>query len=220
VTIVTKKNVNKETITEVALELLHEKGLSHVSMRNLASKLNVKAPALYWYIKNKQELLQLLSEHISSQVKFPDQIDDWEEEIILLSLEIRRVLLSIPDGAEIMMDTLPISTERLHLINKTLEIFHRANFPENKILLTVTIINNYVTSYVLDEHKQQKMLDEFGTDEVFKLFTESITSISKDAIPYVYHHMLSIEGKINDEDNFYAGLRLIIKGIKADLENG
>lgn len=214
----TKKNVNKETITEAALEILHEKGLSHVSMRNLATKLNVKAPALYWYIKNKQELLQLLSEHISSQIKFPDQIDDWEEEIILLSLENRRVLLSIPDGAEIMMDTLPISTKRLYLINKTLEIFHRANFSEDKILLTVTLINNYVTSYVLDEHKQQKMLDEVGSEQVFKLFTEAITSISKDAIPYVYHHMLSLEGKINNEDNFFAGLRLIIKGIKAELE--
>lgn len=214
----TKKNVNKETITEAALEILHEKGLSHVSMRNLATKLNVKAPALYWYIKNKQELLQLLSEHISSQIKFPDQIDDWEEEIILLSLENRRVLLSIPDGAEIMMDTLPISTKRLYLINKTLEIFHRANFSEDKILLTVTLINNYVTSYVLDEHKQKKMLDEVGAEQVFKLFTEAITSISKDAIPYVYHHMLSLEGKINNEDNFFAGLRLIIKGIKAELE--
>lgn len=214
-----KKNINKETITEAALELLHEKGLSHVSMRNLAAKLNVKAPALYWYIKNKQELLQLLAEYISTQIIFPDQNDDWEEEIILLSLENRRVMLSIPDGAEIMMDTLPISTKRLFLINKTLEIFHRANFPENKILLTATLINNYVTSYVLDEHKQQKMLDEVGTEEVFKLFTEAITSISKDSIPYVYHHMLSLEGKINDEDNFFAGLQLIIKGIKTELES-
>jgi hypothetical protein len=31
--------------------------------------------------------------------------------------------------------------------------------------------------------------------------------------------MLSLEGKINDEDNFFAGLQLIIKGIKTELES-
>ncbi len=214
-----KKNINKESITEVALELLHEKGLSQLTMRNLAAKLHVKAPALYWYIKNKQELLQLLSEHISTQIKLPNHMDDWEEEIIVFSLENRRVMLSIPDGAEIMMDTLPITTMRLHLINKMLEIFHRANFPEEKIFLTVTLINNYVTSYVLDEQKQQKMLDNIGVEEISKRFTEAITSIPKEDVPYLHQHMLSPKGKINDEHDFLAGLKIIIKGIKAELEN-
>lgn len=212
-----KKNITKEIITEVALELLHEKGLPQLTMRNLAAKLHVKAPALYWYIKNKQELLQLLSEHISSQIEFPNDAEDWEEAIILFSLENRRVMLSIPDGAEIMMDTLPITPMRLYLINKTLEIFHQANFMEEKVFLAVNLINNYVTSYVLDEQKQQRMLDDIGMDEISKRFTKAVLSISKEDAPYLYQHMLSPKGKINDEQNFLAGLKIIIKGIKAKL---
>ncbi|MFF2755565.1 TetR/AcrR family transcriptional regulator C-terminal domain-containing protein [Psychrobacillus sp. NPDC058041] len=214
----TKKKVNKESIIEVALELLHEKGLSQLTMRNIAAKLHVQAPALYWYIKNKQELLQLLSEHISSQIKFPSPTDNWEEEVILLSLELRSVMLSISDGAEIMMDTLPTTPMRLHLINKTLEIFHRANFPEDKVFLTVSLINNYVTSYALDEQKQKRMVEKIGLEEIGKQFSKAITSITREEIPYVYKHILSPKGKMNDEHNFLAGLQIIIKGIKEQIK--
>ncbi len=213
-----KKKISREIITEAALGILHEKGLSHVTMRNVAGKLKVKAPALYWYIKNKQELLQLLAEHISTQIKFPSQKQYWEEEIVFLSLEIRRVLLSVPDGAEIMMNTLPVSNNRLSLIDKTLEIFHRATFPEHKIFLNVTLLNTYVTSFVLDEHKQQNMLDEIGTEEVQKQFSEAITSMPKSEVPHLYKHLLSPRAKINDEESFLAGLRIILNGMKAELE--
>lgn len=212
-----KRNVNKETIAEAALEILHEKGLTHVTMRNVATKLKVKAPALYWYIKNKQELLQLISDIICSQIKFPKQMDDWEEEIFFLSLETRRAMLSVPDGAEIMMDTLPTSKTRLHIIDRTLEVFYRADFPEDKIFLIVTLFNNYITAFVLDEQKQQKMLDEIGIEEVIKQFTEAITAIPKDEAPYVHHHLLSQNDKINNEESFLAGLRIILKGIKAEI---
>jgi TetR/AcrR family tetracycline transcriptional repressor len=214
-----KKKISRETITEAALAILQMNGLSHVTMRNVAGELKVKAPALYWYIKNKQELLQLLAEHISSQIEFPVRMKEWEEEIILLSLEIRRALLSVPDGAEIMMNTLPISNKRLYLIDKTLEIFHRAKFPEHKIFLSVTLINTYVTSFVLDEHKQQNLLDEIGAEEVYNQFTKAITSLPRSEVPYLYDHMLSPKAKINDEESFLAGLQMILSGIKAEMEN-
>lgn len=213
----TSKNVSKETITAVALDILHEKGLSHVTMRNVAAKLEVKAPALYWYIKNKQELLQLIAEHISMLITFPEPKGNWEEEIVLLAIENRRALLSIPDGAKIMMDTLPITTNRLSLINKTLEVFHRANFPEDKVFYAATMVSSYVTSFVLDEQTQEKMLEEMGEEEVYKQFTQAIMSIPKEAIPYVHHHMLYRKGKLNDEDNFLIGLKMIIKGIATEV---
>jgi len=215
----TNKNVNKETITAAALDILHEKGLSHVTMRNVAAKLEVKAPALYWYIKDKQELLQLIAEHISTLITFPEPKENWEEEIVLLAMENRQVLLSIPDGAKIMMDTLPITDKRLTLINKTLEIFHRAHFPEDKIFYAATLISSYVTSFVLDEQTQEKMLEEMGVEEVYKQFTHAIMSIPKEVIPYVHHHMLYRKGKPNDEENFLIGLKIIIKGISAEIVN-
>ncbi|MFT8321587.1 MAG: TetR/AcrR family transcriptional regulator [Bacillus sp. (in: firmicutes)] len=213
-----KKKINKETITEAALEILQEKGLAYLSMRNVAAKLKIQAPALYWYIKNKQELLQLIAEYLSSQMTFPDPSKDWIEEVTLLALETRRVLLSIPDGAEIMMDTLPITKKRLVIINQTLALFHRANFPEDIIFQSAISFNNYVTAYVLDEQKQLKMLDEIGEESIQRQFSESISGIAREEVPFVYQYMLSQKGIINNEENFIVGLRILLQGIKAEIE--
>ncbi|WP_445487278.1 TetR/AcrR family transcriptional regulator C-terminal domain-containing protein [Niallia sp. 03133] len=214
----TKKKVNKESITEAALEILHEKGLASLSMRNVAAKLEVQAPALYWYIKNKQELLQLIAEYLSSQINFPKKTNDWKEEIKALALETRRVLLSVPNGAEIMMDTLPTTNKRLYAINSMLALFHRANFPEDKIFQSVISINNYVTTYVLDEQKQQKMFEEMGEERIHQQFIESISGIPKEEVPFVYRYMLSQKGAINNEKNFLVGLRVLLKGIEAEIK--
>ena len=51
--------LSQEIIIQTAFAILAEtQELSKLSMRNLAFKANVKAPAIYWYFKNKQELLQ------------------------------------------------------------------------------------------------------------------------------------------------------------------
>lgn len=212
-----KKNVNKESITAAALEILHEKGIVALTMRNIAAKLEVQAPALYWYIKNKQELLQMIGEYISSQIAFPKQSNDWQEEMTELAFAIRNVLLSIPNGAEIMMDTLPITKKRLHLINRTFEIFYRAQFPEHKVFQYVLAINNYITTFVLDEQRQLQMVKTIGVEVIHKQFFESISQISEEEIPYVYRHMLKQKGAINNEANFLAGLNIILMGIKGEI---
>lgn len=56
--------LSKDQIVSEAIALLQERGLKEVSLRNLAERLNVKAPSLFWYIRNKSELLALIDEHI------------------------------------------------------------------------------------------------------------------------------------------------------------
>jgi|GEM_PF-586237 len=59
--------LNQEQIVDEAIRLLHEHGLKQVTLRNLADRLEMKAPSLFWYIKNKDELLALIDEKIFRQ---------------------------------------------------------------------------------------------------------------------------------------------------------
>jgi len=56
--------LSKGQIVEEAIALLHEQGLKKVTLRNLADRLDMKAPSLFWYIKNKDELLALIDEQL------------------------------------------------------------------------------------------------------------------------------------------------------------
>ena len=64
---VSKKSISHEeqmrqNIKEKAFELMAQKGLDNVSMREIAQKLKVTKPVLYYYFKNKEDLCSSIIE--------------------------------------------------------------------------------------------------------------------------------------------------------------
>ena len=75
-----KRSLSQDRIIEAALALLKEHGLAGLSLRDIALQLDIKAPALYWHFKNKEELIDYIAEAIlrkefSTFVPRQDSID-------------------------------------------------------------------------------------------------------------------------------------------------
>lgn len=56
--------LDRDRLVGAAFALLEEEGLEGLSMRRLAARLGVQAPALYWHIADKGELLGLMAQDI------------------------------------------------------------------------------------------------------------------------------------------------------------
>ena len=54
------RSVRKQTIIDTAAELFHKKGYSSTSLDDVAKALGISKPALYHYVKNKNELLTII----------------------------------------------------------------------------------------------------------------------------------------------------------------
>lgn len=93
-------------IISAALELLDEAGLNNLSLRKLADKLDLRAPALYWYFKNKEVLIDYMAEAIlrkEFQEIHPCTSDEqWQEWLIVLCHRLRKAMMSHRDGARII----------------------------------------------------------------------------------------------------------------------
>lgn len=63
--------LTRDLILDTAFTLLRQYGLADLSMRRLATELGVAPGALYYYIKNKQELLASLASRMVQGVPFP-----------------------------------------------------------------------------------------------------------------------------------------------------
>ncbi len=87
--------LTREQIVDAAMAILREYGLADLSMRRLARDLEVQPGALYWHIKNKQDLLTVLAGLILEAVGRPASLRE-------LALAIRGALLSVRDGAEVV----------------------------------------------------------------------------------------------------------------------
>ncbi|MCQ9165824.1 MULTISPECIES: TetR family transcriptional regulator [unclassified Arthrobacter] len=89
--------LTREAIVDAAMGILREYGLADLSMRRLARDLDVQPGALYWHVKNKQELLTVLAGLILAPVDGRAAATARD-----LALAVREALLSVRDGAEVV----------------------------------------------------------------------------------------------------------------------
>ncbi|MBO1001089.1 TetR family transcriptional regulator [Pseudogracilibacillus auburnensis] len=98
--------LKKQQIIKEALELLNESGLEGVTLRKLASRLDVQAPALYWHFKNKKALVNEMAEAIL-QMEFHvlegrKQDESWQNWMLQTFNRLRKALLSHTDGGRVV----------------------------------------------------------------------------------------------------------------------
>ncbi|PCC49433.1 TetR family transcriptional regulator [Brevibacterium aurantiacum] len=88
------------SITTTALDILSRYGLGDLSMRRLARELEVQPSALYWHVKDKQELFVLIATRMNAEVdaRCPSTSDP-----LVTAMTLRDILLTYRDGAEIML---------------------------------------------------------------------------------------------------------------------
>jgi TetR/AcrR family transcriptional regulator, tetracycline repressor protein len=95
-------------VVDAALELLDEVGFDGLTLRRLATKLGVKAAALYWHFKNKQDLIDQLAMAILDRGlrrdETPGNLDSltWQEVLQLAGHGMRNALLKYRDGSIII----------------------------------------------------------------------------------------------------------------------
>ncbi|HUC90039.1 MAG TPA: TetR/AcrR family transcriptional regulator C-terminal domain-containing protein [Patescibacteria group bacterium] len=95
-------------VVDAALELLDEAGFDGLTLRRLAAKLGVKAAALYWHFKNKQDLTDQLAMAILDRGlkhnETPSNLDSlsWQELLQLAGRGMRNALLKYRDGSIII----------------------------------------------------------------------------------------------------------------------
>lgn len=85
-----------ERITAAAVDLLDTDGAAQLTMRRLASQLQVTATALYWHVQTKDDVLDLALDHIFGDVAIPPQTPDWRADAAELIRRWRATMLEHP----------------------------------------------------------------------------------------------------------------------------
>lgn len=96
--------LNRDQVLREAMRLLDDDGLDALSLRNLAARLGVQAPTLYWHVKNKSALLDALADAIMDEAiaAAPEPGADGREWLLGALDELRAALLRHRDGARLV----------------------------------------------------------------------------------------------------------------------
>ena len=140
-----------ERIVAAALALLDQVGLEGLTMRRLAERLGIQAATLYWYVRDKHELLSLLAEAICAEMRPPAPNTPWRAQMEALMGEYRRVLRAHRDAAHVLAATVPAGAYRLQLVDLALGAVRAAGFEEWEASRAARLVVDFTTGFVQEE---------------------------------------------------------------------
>ncbi|MET7694275.1 TetR/AcrR family transcriptional regulator C-terminal domain-containing protein [Streptomyces sp. NPDC005483] len=83
-----RRALDSEQIIRAAIGLLDAEGVDGLTMRRLGELLDTTAAAIYWHVRNKQELMRLASDAIWAELRLPDLEEvGWREASIAMAQE-------------------------------------------------------------------------------------------------------------------------------------
>jgi TetR/AcrR family tetracycline transcriptional repressor len=209
--------LRQETVVRAALRLLDEVGLDGLSLRRLAKDLDVQAAALYWHIKDKQELLdrmaeEMLVEEFASLREAPaPEPDGWDEWLRDMMWRLRRSLRTHRDGARLFALAQP-AAESLLVVERMTQAFTVAGFSSEDALRNTGLVATYTLGFVLDEQASEPMVTRG------ELPPSLGDLLSSGRYPTI-RAALTATGRPNPNTDFRYGTEVLLRGIAARLDH-
>ncbi|QJX61060.1 TetR family transcriptional regulator [Niallia circulans] len=215
-----KTKITKENIIAASWRLLDKVGIEEFSMRKLAVELNIQAPSIYWYFKNKQSIFQSLANEIAKESILSTKLDgDWKGKLTQFAVGIKDTLSKYPCSAQLIMKTIPTEPDYMILINELLQVVDDLPMEDKDKFSSIMCLLNYVIFFELDKYEQKKtqllILEEFGPNDVQTLFKRPFEQFPDDGVKVLkrlYNNDLFEE--IGSDRMFENGLYIIISGIE------
>ncbi|GAA1948068.1 TetR/AcrR family transcriptional regulator C-terminal domain-containing protein [Amycolatopsis minnesotensis] len=143
-----------ETVARAALALVDSGGLESLTMRRLATSLDVQLPTIYRLFDGKQALLDAMAETILSGVPAEIAVDEdagWAKRVTAFAHGLRKTLLTQRDGARIVGGNYAAQQHTHTLAETLLGGLHDAGFPAESAIWAGTTVFCYVLGEVLEQ---------------------------------------------------------------------
>lgn len=212
-----RQPLTREAIVGAALGILDAEGLDAINMRRVAAELDAGAGSLYWHIRHKDELFELLFDHVVAEIRLPEPDPiRWQEQIKEVSREVRRVCLRHRDVARIALDRWPIGPNTLVFAEGLLAILRAGGLPDRACAWASGLIPSYVGWFALEEYlgRQSRRDQQDSTEDSVRAYLASLPSER-------FPNLLAVLGDLvsgDPDERFEFGLDILVRGLAAQIE--
>jgi TetR/AcrR family tetracycline transcriptional repressor len=148
--------LTQEQVVKRAVDLMAEAGLEALTLRRLAAELGVSAPTLYWHVRDKRQLLDLMAEALVAQEDrstAPAHGQPWWDWLAERARVQYRALVSHRDAALVVAGNRPTEA-RLPEIEQVLASLVVVGFLPAEALRTILSIANYVIGCAVERQAE------------------------------------------------------------------
>jgi len=209
--------VNREILTRGALSLLNEVGLEQLSLRRLGANLKVRAGAMYWHFKSKEELLDEMATVLLADAA-PELLptrrrDDWANWVATFGEGLRTALLRCRDGARMVSGTKLTNTEYMKATEAVGLQLVKAGFTARQAVVMLSTVYSYTLSFVMEEQavfpRPGERSKEYDLQKRSERLATTALPLMRRAGPILFDRF---------EQRYKEGLALILHGAACQLE--
>ncbi|WP_053720344.1 TetR/AcrR family transcriptional regulator C-terminal domain-containing protein [Saccharothrix sp. NRRL B-16348] len=209
------KGITRERIVTAALELLDDKGMDGLTVRALATRLDVRAPALYWHVRNKQELLDEMATEVMRRVTgtlaaIPPGAG-WRDDLAAYARVLRSEYLLHRDGARTFSGTRLTDPGVVRMKEPWFERWAASGLTSAEADDAVDLVTAFVVGFVIEEQERRQAAEtdpaRYSVDQREDWLGEG-ASLVKEA------------GRLHDDGDqrFERHLDIVLDGLAARLD--
>ncbi len=203
-----RPQLSRDVIVAAALKVVGSEGGEALTMRRVADEIGVSASALYGYIANKEELVQLLLEQIMDEVTFPVGAGDWQDVLRQWGRDTLDAFKRHPGVAALSLGRAPLGPKMLPGLELMLATLRSAGLPDQVAAFVGDIGALYIGA-IAHEQDVTPLSDEESYKSQFSAWLKALPAGQ-------FPNIVATADKIvagTAEDRFEWGLDVIIRGL-------
>jgi AcrR family transcriptional regulator len=201
--------LSRERVLRAAIDLADSSGIESVTMRRLAQELGVEAMTLYYYVANKEEMLEGIVAIVMGEIELPSGEQDWKGALRRTAISAHDVLVRHPWASARMM-TSGLTPERLAYMEGILGCLRSGGFTPWQTHLAYHALESHIVGFTL------WLAGMALPDDLADLASSVLGMVDADAHPFFVEHInehLRAEHGEGDVSSFEFGLDLILDGL-------
>jgi len=204
--------LSKERVVAEAMRLADREGVDGLSMRRLAGELGAGAMSLYYYVANKDELIDAMIDVVFSEIELPPDGVDWQTAMRRRCTSAREVLARHPWAVALMESRTAPGPAHLRHREAVASCLRRAGFSVVMATHATWLLDSYVYGHALQDASVP--FDDAGE---FAEMAEDVylPQLPADEFPYLNEAASALMAAGYDPgDEFAFGLDLVLAALE------
>ncbi|MFW0795410.1 TetR/AcrR family transcriptional regulator [Gordonia sp. CPCC 205515] len=211
-----------EAVVETAVAILDESGESALTFRALAARLGGGVGSIYWYVSNKDELLNRATDYVLVDVltdieKLGDDADPIDN-IRDIAEALFGAIVERPWLAAYFLRNTTIQSNGLVFYERLGEQVMRLNLSPRRTFHAVSAVLGYVIGVAADlgQEPPEEVVDgSVAAADYLGAIADEWRSLDPTEFPFMHYIVEEFDGH-EDIDQFRAGLELLLDGIRLE----
>ncbi|MFJ5228291.1 TetR/AcrR family transcriptional regulator [Kitasatospora sp. NPDC088391] len=173
--------LDRDVVVAAAVRLLDEQGEARFSMRALAARLDVTPMSLYWYVSDKDDLLELALDVVAGEMVLPEAGDgaSWQAGLRALAVAWRAAMLAHPWAVRVYANYLNIGPNSVRFSARAVEVAHASPLSPQDATAALSAVFQYTYGFTVTEVNWEEKATAAGTtvEGLMTEITEAVLEI-------------------------------------------